>query len=513
MVGLPVILRRVLNRLVNSVAKWAPPWCARGAAVWLLVLCLAGGACADTIVLKNGRRIVGETVTQENGKVTCETATGLVTIPESMVARIERDDLGATAYPQSNVGAASLSMAPPPADKRSSMDEVSRQVVHDGAIDRVALTRLEAAAASGRDDAMARAAAANSAAGQFALIQGDISGALEDSERALTFAPGQVPLLLNVAYLRLRLGEYKDALDLLDRARRGAPDSSDVFKLTGWADYGLNRLEQAVSQWKRAQELRPDPDVAQALAKAERDFEVESQFSEGESAHFVLRYNGSAAPELARAILMVLEDDFQTIASVLDFAPKEPIAVILYTSQAFGDITRAPSWVGALNDGRIRIPVQGLVTVTPELARVLKHELTHSFVTEKTQGRSPVWLQEGVAQWMEGKRSGDAAARLVALYDHQQDPSLTLLEGNWLSLPGDVAGVAYAWSLAVVEAMQADSSSGEFSNTDFSNIDRLLEHIRVDPTAEVALRSSQHMDYPELTRATAEYLRRTYLHR
>jgi hypothetical protein len=114
---------------------------------------------------------------------------------------------------------------------------------------------------------------------------------------------------------------------------------------------------------------------------------------------------------------------------------------------------------------------------------------------------------------MEGKRSGDAAARLVALYDHQQDPSLMLLEGNWLSLPGDVAGVAYAWSLAVVEAMQADSSSGEFSNTDFSNIDRLLEHIRVDPTAEVALRSSQHMDYPELTRATAEYLRRTYLHR
>src|ERR1700722_4723696 len=87
MVGLPVILRRVLNRLVNSVANRAPLWCARGAAVWLLALCLAGGACADTIVLKNGRRIIGESVTQQNGKVTCETAAGLVTIPESMVAR------------------------------------------------------------------------------------------------------------------------------------------------------------------------------------------------------------------------------------------------------------------------------------------------------------------------------------------------------------------------------------------------------------------------------------------
>ncbi len=163
-------------------------------------------------------------------------------------------------------------------------------------------------------------------------------------------------------------------------------------------------MPQAVAEWKRAQQLRPDAEVAKALAKAQQELEVESNYLEGESAHFVLRYNGTAAPELARAVLLVLEDDFQSIAQNLEFAPREPVAVILYTSQAFADITRAPSWVGALNDGRIRIPVQGLATVTPELARVLKHELTHSFVTEKTHGRSPVWLQEGLAQWMEGKR-------------------------------------------------------------------------------------------------------------
>ena len=34
--------------------------------------------------------------------------------------------------------------------------------------------------------------------------------------------------------------------------------------------------------------------------------------------------------------------------------------MVLYTQQAFADITRAPGWVGALNDGRIRVPVQGL---------------------------------------------------------------------------------------------------------------------------------------------------------
>ena len=58
-------------------------------------------------------------------------------------------------------------------------------------------------------------------------------------------------------------------------------------------------------------------------------------------------------------------------------------------------------------------PVEGLTTVTDELARVLKHELTHSFVGQKTDGHCPVWLQEGIAQYMEGKRSRTMPRRAV----------------------------------------------------------------------------------------------------
>ena len=462
------------------------------------------GAHADTIVLKNGRRIVGESVTREDGKVSCETPAGRITISESLVLRIEKDDLSVAVSSQPNISAANLAIARPLPDEHPGMEPVARETVHDGAIDLAALARFDSAAAGGSSEAVKRAVAAHSAAADFSFARGDLTAALAQSERALAIDPGQVPLLLNVAYLRLRGGEYAGALDLLDRVRRVAPDSADAAKLAGWADYGLNRLPQAVAEWKRAQQLRPDAEVAKALAKAQQELEVESNYLEGESAHFVLRYNGTAAPELARAVLLVLEDDFQSIAQNLEFAPREPIAVILYTSQAFGDITRAPSWVGALNDGRIRIPVQGLVSVTPELARVLKHELTHSFVAEKTHGRCPVWLQEGLAQWMEGKRSGDSAAALVALYDRHDDLSLTVLEGTWMSLPGEVVGQAYAWSLAIVESLEASGPA---------DIERLLERVAVEVTPEGALRSSQHVDYSEVTRATAEYLRSTYLRR
>jgi hypothetical protein len=41
------------------------------------------------------------------------------------------------------------------------------------------------------------------------------------------------------------------------------------------------------------------------------------------------------------------------------YEPTQNIVVILYTQKEFVDITEAPSWVGALNDGKFRIPVGG----------------------------------------------------------------------------------------------------------------------------------------------------------
>ena len=147
---------------------------------------------------------------------------------------------------------------------------------------------------------------------------------------------------------------------MLDRARRIDPDSVDAAKLSGWAYYGLNRVDDAVSEWKRALALKPDAEVQHALEKAERDAQEEAAYREGETTHFRLRYNGDAAPELAREVLQTLETEFAEISSTLNYVPPEPIGVVLYTNQTFTDITRAPSWVGALNDGRIRVPGRGL---------------------------------------------------------------------------------------------------------------------------------------------------------
>jgi peptidase MA superfamily protein/tetratricopeptide repeat protein len=465
----------------------------------LPVLAFCAGLHADTIYLKNGRQIQGTNVTTKNGKVSFETPAGTMSLSESVVDRIVKGDPPIGPQGNSNSPASNLAMAPPDA---SDAGPLLQSVLRNGAIDQDVLAQIDARAASRSPDALARAADAESAASRFEMARNNLGPALQHAERALGFAPDQVPLLLTAAYLHLRRSEFQSALDLLENARRHAPDSAEVAKLMGWADYGLNRLPQAVEELKRSQQLHPDPEVARSLEKAQRDLDVNNSFREGRSAHFDLHYYGDAAPELARDVLRVLEHDFGDISAALNYTPNEPISVTLYTNQLFQDITRAPSWAGALNDGRIRVPVQGLDRVSPELARVLRHELTHSFINEKTHGRCPTWLQEGAAQWMEGTRLDSiAAGHLLAIYDRHQEPSLSVLEPFWNNLPSYLAAVAYAWSLAVVENIETTSPG---------DLERILDRLDEGASGENAVRAALHSSYADLNAATADYLRKIH---
>lgn len=465
-----------------------------------LLLLAVSSSAADTIVLKNGRRIAADDVTDDGARITYQTSAGQLSIPKSIVARIDRDNFAASSAAN---GASEAPVTAPQVEPTRGDDEAARRAVHDNSIDFAYLARVDLEARSGSAPAVARVATAHHAAAQFLLSKGDTDAAIEQYREALVFAPDDIGLLLNLAVLDLRESQFTAALEPLEHARRSAPDSADVAKLMGWAYYGANKTKQAIEQWKRAEKLRPEMDVEQALQKAERDQAEEESYREGETAHFALKYYGGAAPDLARTILRVLEDDFRDLESQLGYTPPEQIGVILYTEQAFADITRAPGWVGAINDGRLRIPVQGLSGVTPDLARVLKHELTHSFVGQKSHGRAPTWLQEGIAQWMEGRRSSSTAAALLDAAGQGAIPSLESLEGSWMEESGNVAALAYAWSLAAVESIIDEGG--------LSDISRLLDRIATSPSTEVALREALHSSYDDVQQQTIAYLKRAYV--
>src|SRR5258707_454209 len=220
------------------------------------LLCAGGRAAADTIVLKNGKRIIALSAVEEGDKVKYLTSAGELSLPKSIVDHIEKG--GAVSMSGApGADAANLAIAPPSIAASGAVAELEHGAVHDGAIDRNYIAKLESAARSGGEQANRSAALGHHVAANFELAHGDMEHALTDARTALTYAPEEPVFLLNVGYLLLRRSEFKESLEYLERARRVAPDDADVSKLEGWAYYGLNKLDQAVGGWKRARGLGP----------------------------------------------------------------------------------------------------------------------------------------------------------------------------------------------------------------------------------------------------------------
>ncbi|HKF24382.1 MAG TPA: hypothetical protein VKB24_00360, partial [Candidatus Acidoferrum sp.] len=402
---------------------------------------------------------------------------------------------------------AEIPFARPAAPTPSAYTAVKAEVVKEGVIDAGYIAAAEAQARRGGSAAVTTAALAHYAAAEFDLSQHDPDRAIEHFQAMEPFAGQQRELLYSClvgrGYALLLKSEFSQALEPISRARKLLPNAPSAPTLAGWAHYRLNQSEDAIADFQVAQRLAPSPDVANMLEKVKLDKETEGDFREGESSHFVIRYHGGATRSLASDVMHVLEDQFQSLRSELRFTPPEPIAVILYTQELFRDVTRSPGWAGALNDGKIRLPVQGIETVSDGLTRVLRHELTHSFVFQKTSGRAPTWLQEGLAQWMEGRRTNGDAAALVAVFDQGQGQPLRYYEDSWMRFSPGQAHYAYAWSLAVVEMIEAREGA--------DGINRLLEAERTESSREAALREGLRMNVSRLDEATVEYLKKAYL--
>ena len=245
------------------------------------------------------------------------------------------------------------------------------------------------------------------------------------------------------------------------------------------------------------------PRSQQFLAKAQREQTVESDFAQGESSHFVLHYEGKQTSEALRGqILAALESDYDDLARDLGNPPRDNILVTLYTEQAFFDVTHAPTWSGAINDGKLRIPISGLSSMTPELAHVLKHELAHSFITQLSGGRCPPWLHEGIAQFLEPtqprRRRPPALSALQSAAEYPAECSRRQLPELFRAQ----AYVAYAESLAAVSYI--NDSYG------MSDIQRILQRLSQGSSTEAALRATIHSDYGQLESDLARYLADKY---
>lgn len=474
-----------------------------------MALFSATACLADTIVLKNGRTIVADSVREKDGKIEYEIGDDTYRIPKSLVDKIESSP-AATTSPLPETSSATVNVtrpqnldaytkAVPVAPKATSMDlhlaanDPALRVVRDGKVDLDVLNQLDHGGNANS------AAAGYLIAGLFEYEHGNRDNATRYMERALGFGPDNAAVLANYAALLIQNGRPREAIDYAERATLIAPGSAETFTVLGYAYFNSDRGRDAITAWEKALELHPDDKLQAVLDRAKRESNVEANFTERDTGRFTLRYEGSVTQDTTRqAIVSALDKDYDELSNDLGISPSQNIPVILYTEKAFFDVTQAPTWTGALNDGKLRIPIRGVDYVTPQLARVLKHELTHSFVNQAAGGRCPQWLNEGIAQMEEGRTLDGRVTRLALIYKGGNQIPLDALEGSFMKFSNAEALIAYDESLAAALYIRDTYGTSEFR--------RLLEHVSEGGTFQQALVDVLHEDYPRFERDLADYL-------
>jgi tetratricopeptide (TPR) repeat protein len=444
-------------------------------------------ARAEVIHLKNGDVIYVDRVKQNANNVQYEVGDNVYTIPMSRVQSVESGTQAPSA-PQTMAMPAFTPEVP-----AGGNGELLEQIVHGHEVDRGVLAVIES-----RGNASETAIAYYIAAREE-FQAGRFPDSRRDLETALRYSP-QSPAVLNYyAAVLVRTGDTAEAITYADRAATTATDSPDAWAVLGFAQYSANHPRDAVQSWKKSLALRFDPSIQKMIDRAERESAAESNYSEREAGHFVLRYEGGQTSEAVRdQLLSTLEAHYQDLSREFETEPRSSIQVVLYTNQSFFDVTRAPAWMGALNDGKLRIPIEGLDSVTPELARVLRHELTHSFVNQISMGRCPQWLNEGVAQLLEPQSLGGRVSGLAQLYRAENELPLNTLERGFSSFSGAEARLAYDEALAAAQYLREHHG--------MSDVVRVMRQIGQGDSVESSMRSAIHSDYAHLEEELRAYL-------
>ena len=294
-----------------------------------------------------------------------------------------------------------------------------------------------------------------SAANDLAKVA-DFAAAVKHLEVSIGVDPQNAAPLIQLGSYYLRLNFVADAIFRLEDAITLDMKNIDAHYLLGYAYYLDNDIPSAREQWEWVAKVQPDrPGLKQNLEKATREGAVESDYRSTKSRHFQFMNSPDISNAAIRRVQAILDRAYIEIGRNFGKSyPPEPVPVIVYDKKGFSGATQVGEHVGALYDGKIRIPLvdeNGNLLDDAEMKRRLYHEYTHVIVRFLAGENVPWWLNEGLAEMFSRDFDSSVLSQVQQANAEGKLFALASLEGSQLSKLGpDAMRLAYAQSHATV---------------------------------------------------------------
>lgn len=268
----------------------------------------------------------------------------------------------------------------------------------------------------------------------------------------------------------LRVGDWKCAENNVRELLKSEPNDTNLQMHMAGILFEQERYKECINYIETLNFKHQDLDYLVKKSKA-LEQEMENLGVE-KSMHFRLEFDGGPSKKDVMEALAVLEVAYDSISNLFDFLPENKMSLVLYQEKEYQGGTR-PEWVAAVFDGKLRVPVN-LMAYREVYRPVLFHELTHSFVRAMTHANVPCWMNEGIAQVVDGSHNDDP--RPIGSY-----PSLKSLTEPFVNEPNtDKAKKLYWFAMRMVQELLWRDGGGADAFRNFAKCLQDLHELGTD---------------------------------
>ncbi len=285
----------------------------------------------------------------------------------------------------------------------------------------------------------------------------------------------QINQMISVTNECLRVGDWKCAEKNVRELLKSAPNDTNLQMHLAGILFEQERYKECISYIETLNFKHSDLDY---LVEKSNLLEQEmAQLGVEKSMHFRLEFDGGPSKKDVMEALAVLEVAYDSISNLFDFMPENKMSLVLYQDAEFQGTGPRPDWVGAVFDGKLRVPVN-MMEYREVYRPVLFHELTHAFVRAMTHANVPCWMNEGIAQVIDASHNNEDRPTGAP-------PSVETLENSFVKESNtEKAKKLYWYSRKMVEELLQRDGGGAAAFRKFAKCLQDLQSLGMDGTLQ-----------------------------